>query len=85
MDAVREKIAQLELRREEAAHRLEQAQSAGAAARKGRPPSVLEVYAASSPAGRNAILHAVIDAAYYRKTKKTRPAAFSLELVLKPL
>ena len=85
MDAVREKIAQLELRREETAHRLEQAQSAGAAARKDRPPSVLEVYAASSPAGRNAILHAVIDAAYYRKTKKTRPAAFSLELVLKPL
>ena len=85
MDAVREKIAQLELRREETARRLEQAQSAGAAARKDRPPSVLEVYAASSPAGRNAILHAVIDAAYYRKAKKTRPAAFSLELVLKPL
>ena len=50
-----------------------------------RRPDRARVMKKARKKGRNAILHAVIDAAYYRKAKKTRPAAFSLELVLKPL
>ena len=85
MAAVKEKISQLEFRQEEASRRLEQAKSADPTAQAKQIRAVLDTYAASDPAGKNALLHSVIDAAYYRKAKKTKPADFSIEFILRSI
>ena len=83
MSAVKEKIEELERRREDARLRLEQA-AHGPSRQAAGIRTVLDAYGASDAAHRNALLHTVIERVIYRKEKKTRPAAFELEVILRP-
>ena len=83
MAAVAEKARDLERRRDEAQRRLARAASYAPDPQAPQVRTVLDVYRASDAAHRNALLHAVIETAVYRKEKKTRPAAFELDFTLK--
>ena len=84
MAAVKEKMEELERRREDARLRLEQAAARGPSRQAAGIRTVLDAYGASDAAHRNALLHTVIERVIYRKEKKTRPAAFELEVILRP-
>lgn len=83
MAAVMEKIGGLERRQEDAQKRLEQAQTYNPEVQAANIRTVLDAYSASDPAHRNALLHSVIEKISYTKHKKTKPADFELEFVLK--
>ena len=83
MAAVLEKISGLEQRQGDVRRRLEQARAYTPAAQADNIRTVLDAYRASDAAHRNALLHSVIDKAIYTKHKKTKPAEFELEFVLK--
>ena len=83
MAAVKEKLSGLERRLEDAQRRLDRARACEPAAQDNRICTVLDAYHASDAAHRNALLHAVIEAVIYRKAKKTKPAEFELEFLLK--
>lgn len=46
--------------------------------------SLLAVYQAAGAAERRALLHSIVDVIWYHKPKKSKPAAFSLRILLKP-
>lgn len=80
MEAVTEKLSELERQREEARLRLEQALQS----QSEKVQSVLDAYRTSDAAQKNALLHSVIEQITYYKEKKSRPADFQLEFILKP-
>ena len=80
MEAVTEKLSELERQREEARLRLEQALQN----QSEKVQSVLDAYRTSDAAQKNALLHSVIEQITYYKEKKSRPADFQLEFILKP-
>lgn len=84
MAAVREKIAGLERKCAEAARALEDAQTADPSALAEKIRTVLDGYTAASAPERNALLKSVVDVAWYRKEKKTKPADFQLDIRLRP-
>lgn len=85
MAAVKEKIADLERRQGELSHRLELERSADPAAQARQIEAVLSVYSTADGAGRNALLHSVIDRIDYSKAKKSAPNDFELSITLRPV
>ena len=83
MTAVKDKLEGLERRQEDAQRRLEQARSYDPVVQAKRIQAVLDAYQTSDAAHQNALLHSVIDVVTYRKEKKTKPADFQLDFVLK--
>lgn len=84
MAAVKQKQADLERRQQDAHRRLEEAQAYDPAIRSSQIRAVLDAYQSSDGPRRNALLHSIIDVIYYRKPKKTKPAAFDLDIHLNP-
>ena len=83
MAAVKEKLSDLERRLEDARLRLDRARACEPTDRDENIRTVLDAYQASDAAHQNALLHSMVEAVVYRKAKKTRPAAFELEFILK--
>ena len=83
MAAVKAKLEDLERRQEDARRRLAQAQDYDPAVQAANIRAVLDAYHTSDAAHKNALLHTVIDYVIYRKEKKTKPADFYLNLILK--
>lgn len=83
MAAVMEKLAALERRQEEASANLQKAKSRKPEEQAAKIRDVLSAYRGSDAASRNAMLHSVIEKVFYTKEKKTKPADFRLDLVLK--
>ena len=84
MALAEEKRGGLERRREDVLRRLEQARARAASGEPGIR-TVLDAYRASDAAHRNALLHTVVQQIVYRKEKKSKPAGFELEFLLRPL
>ena len=85
MAAVKEKLADLENAQTEARQRLEHAQSYNPGIQAAKIRTVLDAYESSDAPNRNALLHSILEVVGYTKHKKTKPADFSLEYILKPL
>jgi hypothetical protein len=85
MAAVRDKIATLEKREHQARQALTDAQITDPGQLAARIQAVLDAYSAADAAGKNALLKSVVDVAWYRKAKKTKPLDFSLDVHLKPI
>lgn len=83
MSAVKEKISDIERRLEDARRRLDQAKAYEPTVQAENIRAVLDAYQFSDAAHRNALLHSVIEVITYRKAKKTKPADFDLEFILK--
>lgn len=83
MAAVKEKTADIERRLEEARRRLDQARAYEPTVQAANIRAVLDAYWSSDAARRNALLRSVVDVIIYRKEKKTKPADFELEFILK--
>lgn len=83
MTVVKEKLSDLERRLEDAQLRLDQARAYEPTVQAANIRAVLDAYQSSDAAHRNALLHSVIEVIIYRKEKKTKPADFELEFVLK--
>ena len=83
MAAVKEKLAAIERRQEEAQRRLDQASAYDPAVQAQNIQAVLDAYSTSDAAHKNALLHSVIELVTYHKEKKTKPAAFELDFILK--
>ncbi len=83
MAAVMAKLGDLEIRQSDAQMRLEQARSYDPTAQAAKIQAVLDAYCTSDAAHKNALLHTVIELIVYRKEKKTKPADFALDFVLK--
>ena len=83
MTAVEDTLEGLERRQEDAQRRLEQARSYGPVVQAERIQAVLDAYQTSDAAHQNALLHSVIEVITYRKEKKTKPADFQLDFILK--
>ncbi len=83
MAVVKEKVSDIEHRLEDAQRRLNQAKTYEPAAQAENIRAVLDAYQSSDAAHRNALLHSVIEVITYRKAKKTKPADFDLEFLLK--
>lgn len=83
MAAVKAKIEDLERRQAEAQLRLEQACSYDPSIQAANIQAVLDAYHTSDAAHKNALLHTVIEQIIYHKEKKTKPAAFELDFILK--
>lgn len=83
MKAVMEKLTALEGQQEAAERRLRQAECYDPERQAERIQAVLDAYQAGDAAQRNALLHSVIEVIYYRKEKKTKPADFELDFVMK--
>ena len=83
MASVMEKISDIEHRLEEAQLRLDQAKAYEPTVQAENIHAVLDAYQSSDAAHRNALLHSVIEVITYRKAKKTKPADFELEFILK--
>lgn len=83
MAAVKAKIEDLERRQAESQLRLDQARSYDPSIQAANIQAVLDAYQTSDPAHRNALLHTVIEQIFYHKEKKTKPAEFELDFILK--
>lgn len=83
MAVVKEKLSDQERRLGDAQLRLEQARTYEPTIQSANIRAVLDAYHSSDAAHRNALLHSVIETIIYRKEKKTKPADFELEFVLK--
>lgn len=83
MAAVREKVSDIERRLEDAQLRLDQAKAYEPTVQAKNIRAVLDAYQSSDAAHRNALLHSVIEVITYRKAKKTKPADFELEFILR--
>lgn len=83
MAAVKEKLASVERRLKEAQRRLDQARAYEPSAQAAGIRAVLSAYRSSDAAHKNALLRSVIEAVIYHKEKKTKPADFQLDVVLK--
>lgn len=83
MKAVMDKLATLESQQEAAQHRLSQAEGYDPGRQAKRIRAILDAYQEGDASIRNALLHSVIDVIYYSKEKKTKPADFQLDFVMK--
>lgn len=83
MSVVIEKITALESHQEAAQRRLAEARGYDPTLQAKRIEAVLDAYHVGDAAQRNALLHSVIEVIYYRKEKKTKPADFELDFVMK--
>lgn len=83
MKAVMDKINALEGQQKAAERRLRQAECYDPERQAERIQAVLGAYQGGDAAERNALLHSVIEVIYYRKEKKTKPADFELDFVMK--
>lgn len=83
MNMVRDKIKGLEGHQEAARRRLNEARSYDPAEQMERIQAVVDAYWTGDAAQRNALLHSVISVIYYQKEKKTKPADFDLDIVLR--
>lgn len=83
MKAVMDKLNALEGQQEAAQRRLRDAEAYDPGRQAERIQAVLESYTAGDAAQRNALLHSVVEVIYYRKEKKTKPAEFDLDFVMK--
>jgi len=83
MSAVMEKLSDLERRQDDVRRRLDQAKAYDPAVQAANIRAVLDAYRTSDPAHQNALLHSVIEKVSYSKEKKTKPADFELEFILK--
>lgn len=83
MAAVKDKLADIEQRLEAAQCRLEQAKAYEPTVQAANIRAVLDAYWVSDAAHKNALLHSVVEVITYRKAKKTKPADFELEFVLR--
>lgn len=83
MAAVKEKVSDIEHRLLDAQLRLDRAKSYEPTVQAQNIRAVLDAYQSSDAAHRNALLHSVIEVITYRKAKKTKPADFELEFILK--
>ncbi len=84
MKAVMDKLTALAGQQEAAQRRLKEAEGYDPGTQSERIQAVLDAYRAGNAAQRNAMLHSVIEVIYYRKEKKTKPADFELDFVMKP-
>lgn len=85
MAVVREKIAALEKKEDQARRDLEGFRISDPAKLAARIQAVLDAYDTSDAAGKNSLLKSVIDVAWYKKEKKTKPSEFSLDVHLKTI
>ncbi len=83
MSTVKEKISDIERRLEDAQRRLDQAMAYEPTVQATNIRAVLDAYRSSDAAQKNALLHSVIEIITYRKAKKTKPADFELDFILK--
>ena len=83
MAAVKEKLSDLERRLKDAQYSLDQAKDYEPTIQAANIRGVLDAYRFGNAAHKNALLHSVIEVITYRKEKKTKPADFELEFVLK--
>lgn len=84
MEAVKDKISQLEGRISTANVRLRILQDAKPDVQAQKIAAVLEAYEASDAPHRNALLRGIIDMIWYSKDKKTKPMDFTLQIEYKP-
>lgn len=84
MKAIMDKLTALAGQQEAAQRRLREAEEYDPGTQSERIQAVLDAYRAGNAAQRNAMLHSVIEIIYYRKEKKTKPADFELDFVMKP-
>lgn len=84
MAAVREKISGLEKKEAETLHAIDNANTADPGALAEKIRAVLDAYSTADAPSRNAMLKSVIQVVWYSKEKKTKPAAFSLDIHLLP-
>lgn len=85
MAVVREKIAALEKKEDQARQDLDNSRIADPAKLAARIQAVLDAYDTSDAAGKNSLLKSVVDVAWYKKEKKTKPSDFSLDVRLKTI
>ena len=84
MAAVREKISGLEKKEAETLQAIDNANTADPGALAEKIRAVLDAYSTADAPSRNAMLKSVIQMVWYSKEKKTKPAAFSLDIHLLP-
>ncbi|NBI08611.1 recombinase family protein [Colidextribacter sp. OB.20] len=84
MEVVRNKETVLERKATDTLRAIQDAKAADPAALAEKIRYVLENYATSDAAQRNALLHSVIQVIFYHKEKKTKPTAFYLDFILSP-
>lgn len=83
MAVVKEKVSDIEHRLEDAQHRLDQAKAYEPSVQAANIRVILDTYVSCDAAHKNALLHSVIEVITYRKEKKTKPADFELDFILK--
>lgn len=83
MAVVKDRLASLELQLKDAQLRLDQAKAYNPAVQASNIRAVLDAYCTSDAAHKNALLHSVIEVVTYHKEKKTKPADFELEFIMK--
>lgn len=83
MSIVKEKLADIERRLADAQRRLDQAMAYEPTIHAANIRAVLDAYWTSDAAHKNALLHSVIEIITYRKEKKTKPADFELDFIMK--
>lgn len=82
MDVVRQKIAKLEKEAAEAQRTLERARQSNPQKQAARIREVLSAYGTADVPEKNSLLKSVVEVAWYRKEKKTKPTDFALEVRL---
>ena len=85
MAAVKEKRAALEKKEAELEHALREIQCSNPALLAEKIHAVLDAYSTADAAGKNALLKSVLESVWYKKEKKTKPADFQLQFVLRAL
>ena len=83
MNALKSKIAALEREKNSAGKELESLSNQDVNKQAETLRKVLDRYWASDAAGRNALLHEIINTIWYTKEKKTKPSEFDLRIILK--
>jgi chromosome segregation ATPase len=84
MANVRDKIDSLTQKEQEVFLKIQTIRSTDRKAQIEKLSTVLSSYQDSDAAGRNSLLHSIIDIIWYDKKKKTKPMDFSTEIELKP-
>ena len=85
MDAVKEKRTSLEKKEAELERSLREIQCSNPALLAEKIRAVLDAYSTADAAGKNALLKSVLESVWYKKEKKTKPADFQLQFVLRAL
>ena len=85
MAAVKEKRAALEKKEAELERSLQEIQCSNPALLAEKIRAVLDAYGTADAAGKNALLKSVLEAVWYEKKKKTKPADFQLSFQLRAM